>query len=58
MDIIYILTAFVLTPVAENHQLAAFGTLYECETILKEAEKELLDDVSFTCVGLPINDEG
>jgi hypothetical protein len=58
MDIIYILTAFVLTPVAENHQLAAFGTLYECETILKEAEKEPLDDVSFTCVGLPINDEG
>jgi hypothetical protein len=58
MDVIYILTAFVLTPVAENHQLAAFGTLYECETILKEAEKELLDDVSFTCVGLPINDEG
>jgi len=63
MDIIYILTALVLIgnpPVAEVHKLAAFGTLYECETVLKEAEKELIDtvDINLTCVETSIHDKG
>jgi len=58
MDIIYILTAFILTPVAEEHQLAAFGTLYECEVILAEAKKDLLDtvDADLACVEVSLYD--
>lgn len=58
MDIIYILTAFILTPVAEEHQLAAFGTLYECEVILKEVEEDFRGtiDADLTCVEASLYD--
>ncbi|MDA8817033.1 hypothetical protein N9N32_00215 [Alphaproteobacteria bacterium] len=60
MDIIYILTAFILTPVAEVHELAAFGTLYECEVVLAEAKEMLLDtvDADLTCEEVSTDVEG
>lgn len=63
MDIIYILTAFVLIgnpPVAEVHELAAFGTLYECEVVLEEAKEMLLDtvDADLTCEEVSTDVEG